>query len=145
MGLVNPALAAPVNSNFKLLIEETIDNDPTNSVSDYFFIGDKRKVAFLIKTVETADSDDSSVIFTVDVSVTNVVGDRDNTTIQSDILLTDAGTDGPVSSVSYSSSSRDTVYLPQDFTAQYARLIMTGSSTDATDFYTVDVWVTWQQ
>ncbi len=110
---INPVSQGPVDNGTIQVIDDTLDTDG-EAINWTGFIGDKRDVAILIKTVETNSG--CNWDFTVDLSPDN------STWVDFDIIVDHNGTDAPVSSITYDNSATDTVYLPEGLTSQYIRV-----------------------
>jgi hypothetical protein len=117
------------------LINETIDDSPTSVAATFDFQGvTPRRVSLYIQVVESGSG--ATVTLTVEVSP-----DDGQTLIDYDKLLTDAGTDGPVASVVYTQTGDDVVSFAPEDVLDYIRILMTGGSTTAGNYYVVDVWL----
>jgi hypothetical protein len=91
-------------------------------------------VTLYVQVVESGSG--ATVTLTVEVSP-----DDGQTLISYDKLLTDAGTDGPVSSVVYSATGDDIVSMAPEDVLDYIKITMTGGSTTGANKYAVDVWL----
>jgi hypothetical protein len=117
------------------LIDVAIDDSPTSQAATFDFQGvTPRWVTLYVQVVESGSG--ATVTLTVEVSP-----DDGQTLIDYDKLLTDAGTDAPVSSVVYSATGDDIVSLSPEDVLDYIKVTMTGGSTTAGNFYDVDVWM----
>jgi hypothetical protein len=67
--------------------------------------------------------------------------DDGQTLIDYDKLLTEAGTDAPVASVTYTATGDDVVSISPEDVLDYIRVLMTASGTDAGKTFAVDVWL----
>jgi len=146
-GLTSDPDPLAAKSGYVVMIDETLDADPTSSTSPAFFIGDKNKVSFLIMTdVDWTDSNpDISVAYVVWVSA-------DGTTyIPCNVIMDSNGTDAPVASIVHTTGgdsdlvSYDTCHLPIGFTAQYVKVIATATNSDADDTAVCDCWLCWKK
>lgn len=134
-------------SGYEQLIDVTLDADPTSYTSAWFFIGDKQKVSFEIRSnVDWTDSNpDLAVVYTFETSPDA----SDAYTF--DCLMAAGGEDAPVASITHTSGgdsdliTEATAYLPDGFTSQYIRVVATGSNTDADDVIAVDVILEWKK
>ena len=142
--IVPIAYASPTPNGYTKLLEETIDDDPTEAYSEAFYVGDKRKVTFIARDAETAGSDDSTVTVTILIDVPEANLTRANLDAV-DVLMASGGTDAPVSSIAFTASGSNVFYLPQDVTIPYIVAKVTGTTTDASDYHDIAVWVAWQQ
>lgn len=119
------------------LIDVTLDDAPTSQAATHDFQGvTPRWVTLYVQVVETDGGAGPSVTLTVEVSP-----DDGQTLISYDKLLTDAGTDAPASSVAYTGTADDIVSLSPEDVLDFIRITMTGTLTDATNFYVCDVWL----
>ena len=145
---VNPVAQEPVGSGSINVIASTqLDNSPQSITSSAVFIGDKRKVSFITKAVETdpGGAVDPQVLWTVDLSFD---GSTWYTTF--DIIFDSTGTDSPVTGDTLNPGNGNTLYgymyLPEGFTAQYARLVGTcGANCDADEYITVTGYLQYQK
>ncbi len=117
------------------LLDVTIDDAPTSAAAAYNLEGIVPRWMTLLVTV-TESGSGATVTLTVEVSPDNGAN-----LISYDKLLTDAGTDGPVASVVYSATGDDIVSLSPEDVVDYINVTMTGGSTTAGNFYSVDVWL----
>lgn len=117
------------------LIDVTLDDSPTSQAATYDFQGvTPTRVSLYLQIVKA--STPTNVILTVELSP-----DDGQTLIDYDKLLTEAGTDGPVASVTYTATGDDVVSLSPEDVLDYLRVLMTGTGTDATKTFAVDVWL----
>ncbi|KKK99358.1 hypothetical protein LCGC14_2633540 [marine sediment metagenome] len=119
------------------LINTTLDDTLASIAGSHRFQGAAPKRATLfVQMVETASANDASIALTVEVSP-----DEGATLITYDKLITDAGVDAPVASVTYSTTEDDIVSLSPEDVMNYIQVTLTGTAVDASDFYAVDVWL----
>lgn len=117
------------------ILNVAIDDAPTSQAGTHVFQGvTPTRVSLYVQVVESGSG--STVTLTVELSP-----DAGATLISYDKLLTDAGTDGPVSSVVYSATGDDVVSLASEDVVNYIRVLMTGGSTTAVNYYDVDIWL----
>lgn len=122
---------------FEHIIDVTIDDAPTSQAANFSFQGvTPRRVTLYVQVVESGAG--ATVTLTVELSP-----DDGQTLLTYDKLITDAGVDGPVSSVVYSQTGDDIVSLSAEDVLDYIRVTMTGGSTTSNNFYAVDVWLAW--
>ena len=117
------------------LLDVTIDDAPTSAAASYNFEGTTPRWVTLYVAV-TESGSGATVTLTVELSPDNGAN-----LISYDKLLTDAGTDAPVASVVYSATGDDIVSLSPEDVVDYINVTMTGGSTTAGNFYSVDVWL----
>ena len=131
----------PVGNGSMLIIDETLDADPTNITSPAVFVGDCTKVSFLISTVIDRTGETVQVDYTFEASPDNsawisaYVNEEDTTTA---VLTVDHQSD--------SDTTKEVVlYIPHGATSQYIRVVATGTDTDADDTAAIDVWLNYQK
>lgn len=119
----------------KLIDSVDIDDAPTSQAANYDFGGvTPKRVSLYLQLVESGSG--ATVTLTVELSP-----DSGATLITYDKLLTEAGTDAPVASVVYSATGDDVVSFSPEDVLDYINVTMTGGSTTAANYYTVDLWV----
>ena len=119
----------------ELLIDVTIDDAPTSQAATFDFQGvTPKRVSLYVEVVETGSG--ATVALTVELSP-----DDGAILIDYDKLLTEGGTDAPVSSITYSATGDDVVSLSPEDVLDYIKVTMTGTSTTASNFYAVKVWL----
>lgn len=117
------------------LIDVTLDDAPTSQTATYDFSGiTPRWVSLYFQIVKT--NSPTNVTLTVELSP-----DGGATLISYDKLLTDAGTDGPVSSVVYTATGDDVVSLSPEDVLDHITVTMTGNGTTGSATFAVDVWL----
>lgn len=144
----DPVDSIITNGGAKVIDAVQLDDDPqvatqtTNTA-----IGGYSRVAWLISVAETdpGGTVDPQIAATVDVS-----HDGTNWLTGLDVVIDGTGVDSPVASVTINPGDGNTlydfIYLPEGFTAQYARLVLTcGSNCDADEYVTVNAWIQYQQ
>jgi len=120
-----------------LLLDTTLDDNPTSAAAAYDFNGiSPKKITFLVQITKT--STPTSVALTVELS-----GDKGANLITYDKLLTDAGSDAPVSSVSYNATADDIVSLSPEDAIDYINVTLTGTGTTAANTFACKVWMTY--
>jgi len=137
--------AAPRESKSTTCADVTLDADPTSATCTVF-IGDANKVTIVLNAV--MDWTDSNPDLDLDLKV-EVSNSSTGTFYDVDNLIDATGIDTPVSSVislALSGADTDTThekqwYLPMGFTAQYLKLTMTATNSDADDTIVLDVLV----
>ena len=119
----------------KLIDSVDIDDAPTSQAATWDFGGvTPRRVSLYVAVTESGSG--ATVTLTVELSP-----DDGANLISYDKLLTEAGTDGPVASVVYSATGDDVVSISPEDVMDYIKVTMTGGSTTAANYYTVDLWL----
>ncbi|KKN83856.1 hypothetical protein LCGC14_0295090 [marine sediment metagenome] len=117
------------------LIDVTLDDVPTSQAATHDFQGvTPRRVTLYLQIVKT--NAPTNVILTVEFSP-----DDGQTLIDYDKLLTEAGTDGPVASVTYTVTGDDVVSMAPEDVLDYIKVTMTGTGTTPSATFAVDVWL----
>jgi hypothetical protein len=117
------------------LINVTLDDSPTSLAGVFDFQGvTPRRVSLYVQIVKS--STPTNVVLSVEFSP-----DDGQTLISYDKLLTDAGTDAPAASVTYTATEDDVVSLSPEDVLDYIRVLVTATGTDATKTFAVDVWL----
>jgi hypothetical protein len=130
-------------------VDVIFDNDPT-SADCTVFIGDKKKVTLLLNAVMDWTNSDPDLSLSLKVEVgpskTGTFYDVDN-------IIDKTGIDTPVTSpisLPLSAGDTDTThekqwYLPEGFTAQYLKLTLTATNSDANDTIDADLYIQTQE
>ena len=145
---VNPVAQEPIGSGSVVCIDETLDASPTSATCT-LFIGDKRSVTLLLNAV--MDWTDSDPDLDLDLNV-EVSGDN-STFYNVEHIIDKTGVDSPVTStlsLALSDAETDTThmeqyYLPQGFTAQYLKVTLTATNSDADDTVVADLLIQYQK
>jgi hypothetical protein len=117
------------------LIDVTLDDSPTSQAGVFDFQGiTPRRVSLYVQIVKS--STPTNVVLSVELSP-----DDGQTLISYDKLLTDAGTDAPAASVTYTATANDVVSLSPEDVLDYIRVLMTATGTTSTKTFAVDVWL----
>ncbi len=120
------------------LINVLIDDAPTSQAATFDFQGvTPQRVSLYVQVVESGSG--ATVTLTVEVSP-----DDGATLIDYDKLITEAGVDGPVSSVVYSATGDDVVSLSAEDVLDYIKVTMTGGSTTSSNKYQTDIWLVYE-
>lgn|SRR3990167_2632439 len=130
-------------------VDLTLDDDPTSGTCT-IFIGDKKRVTFLLNAV--MDWVDSNPDLDLDLKV-EVGPTQSGTFYDVDNIIDKTGVDSPVTSpidLALSGGDTDTThekqwYLPEGFTAQYLKLTLTATNSDADDTVVADLYVQTQE
>lgn len=133
----------------EVCINETFDADPVTATCTVF-IGDKEKVTLVLNAV--MDWSDSSPDLDLDLKI-EVSQSQAGTFYDVDNIIDKTGVDSPVQSpISLALSGGDTdtthenqYYLPSGFTAQYLKITLTATNSDADDTIVADLLVHYQQ
>lgn len=133
----------------EVCINETLDDDPTSATCTVF-IGDKEKVTLVLHAV--MDWTDSTPDLDLDLKI-EVSQSRVGTFYDVDNIIDNTGVDSPVQSpISLALSGADTdtthenqYYLPSGFTAQYLKITLTATNSDADDTIAAFLAVHYQQ
>ena len=142
---VTPVTRGPIDSGYTQVIDETLDADPTYSTGTVVFVGDKKKVGILLKSVTT------KVGLTPAVNYYFASSPDNSTWVSCDVVMTSDGEDAPVSVVTHTSVAGtqthcSTAYLPEGLTTQYFRVSADAYvTTDVDDTIVSDVWISWQK
>ena len=139
----------PVGNGSMLIIDETLDADPTFVTSPAVFIGDCKSVSFMLNAA--MDWVDSSPDLDLDLSLS--VSADNVTYYELEHIVDSTGADSPVTSpiaLALSGADTDTThtnqyYLPKGFTAQYIRAALTATNSDANDVVVADLYLTYQK
>ena len=146
--MVTPVTQEPIGSGSVVCIDTTLDADPTSDTCTVF-IGDKRKVTILLNAVMDWTDSDPDLDLDLDFAVS-----ADNSTFYAlENIIDKTGEDSPITStISLALSGADTdtthleqYYLPVGFTAQYLRVTLTATNSDADDTVVADVLVQYQK
>ncbi len=133
----------------EVCIDVTLNADPTSATCTVF-IGDKEKVTLVLNAV--MDWTDSDPDLDLDLKV-EVSQSQAGTFYDVDNIIDKTGVDSPVQSLislALSGANTDTThenqyYLPQGFTAQYLKITLTATNSDADDTIVADLLVHYQQ
>ena len=119
----------------KLIDGVRLDDDPlsTSGSQDLQNITPKR-LTFLIQIVMTGAP--TNLTLSVDVSANQGL-----TLIDYDKLITEAGVDGPVSSVVYTATADDIISLSPEDVIDYVRLDAVVTGTSAIKYFTLNAWL----
>ncbi len=118
----------------KLFDAFLIDDDPTSASSILDLNGVVPKnLSLYIETTEEGSG--ATVALTVEFSP-----DNGSTLITYDKLLTDAGTDAPAASVTYSATGDDVISFSPEDVWDYVKVTLTGTSTTSSNKYTFSIW-----
>lgn len=123
------------------LIDATLDsaNEAVSANFDFGSNAPPTRVTFYVQIVETQSAQNPTTTLTLEVSP-----DDGSTLISYDKLITEAGVDGPVSSVAYTATGDDIVSMSLEDVVRYLKLTMTGSADmSGTEKHVVDVWMVW--
>jgi hypothetical protein len=116
-------------------MDVTLDDSPTSQAASHDFEGvSPVRVSLYIQIVKA--STPTNVVLSVELSP-----DNGQTLIDYDKLLTEAGTDAPVASVTYTATGDDVVSLSPEDVLDYINVTMTATGTDATKTFAVDIWL----
>ena len=120
------------------IIDVTLDSNAEVAAATHDFSGvTPLKVTLYVRIVETQTDGAPTTTLTVELSP-----DDGQTFISYDKLITDAGVDGPVSSVAYTATVDDIVSLSMEDAIDFIKVTVTGSADmDAGDNHVVDVWL----
>lgn len=122
---------------FEHLIDVRLDDSPVSQAATWDFGGTTpKRVSLYVQIVKTLSP--TSVTLTVEFSP-----DDGQTLIDYDKLLTDQGTDGPVSSIAYTVTVDDIVSISPEDVLDYIRVLATAAGSTATAFFDVDIWLAW--
>jgi len=148
--LLFPAQGYCQNRSFSESCVATTFNAATTTATCTVFIGDKEKVTLVLNAImDWTDSDpDLDLDLKVEVSISQA-----GTFYDVDNIIDKTGVDSPVQSpISLALSGADTdtthenqYYLPVGFTAQYLKLTLTASNSDADDTIVAILLVNYQQ
>lgn len=138
-----------VRSESTSCVDTTLDADPTSATCTVF-IGNCRKVTLLLNAV--MDWTDSNPDLDLDLKV-EVGSSETGTFYDVDNIIDKTGVDSPVTSpISLALSGADTdtthenqYYLPEGFTAQYLKITLTATNSDADDTIVSDLLIQCQQ
>lgn len=141
--------AQPNRNESVVCIDETLDDDPTSATCTVF-IGDKKRVTLVLHAV--MDWVDSSPDLDLDLTI-EISSSQAGTFYEVDNIIDSTGVDSPVGSpisLALSGSDTDTThenqyYLPYGFTAQYLKLTLTATNSDADDTIVADLLVNFQE
>ena len=119
----------------KLIDGVRLDNDPTSTSGSQDLQGvTPKRLTLLIQIVMTGAP--TNLTLSVDVSA-----DQGLTLIDYDKLITEAGVDGPVSSVVYTATADDIISLSPEDVIDYVRLDAVVTGTSAVKYFTLDAWL----
>lgn len=135
---VNPVAQEPIGSGYVQVIDETLDDSPTKSTSSAVFVGDKKKVSFLVQTVESGSG--SAWGLSVEGSA-----DNSNWVDVESLQVMSGATVSTLPYVYYTATDDQVVWLPIDQTHQYLRVTGTGYGTTGSNKHAVDVWLQYQK
>ncbi len=117
------------------LIDVTLDDTLGSQAGTWDFQGvTPKRVSLYVVVVESGSG--ATVTLTVEFSP-----DDGQTLVSYDKLLTHDGTDAPQSSEIYTGTEDDVVSLSPEDVLDYIRVLMTGNSVTAVNYYAVDVWL----
>ncbi len=119
----------------KIFDATLIDDDPTSASATFDFNGvSPKSISIYVTTVEEGSG--ATVALTVEISP-----DNGGTLVSYDKLLTDAGTDAPAASVTYSATGDDVISLSPEDIVDYIKVTLTGTSTTSSNKYTFNIWL----
>jgi len=131
-----------LKSYYEQLLDITLNNSTTTDGSTAFFVGDKDKVSFLVKS-DWASSTVPTATYTVDCGPTS-----SGPWIPCDLLLTDDGCDALQNSVIHDGSvdpQQEAFSFPICFTSQYIKGRVSATDTNVTDTIASDLYCCWKK
>ncbi len=141
--------AQPNRNSSVVCIDETLNADPTSATCTVF-IGDKKRVTLVLNAVMNWTDSDPDLDLDLKIEISS---SQAGTFYDVDNIIDSTGVDSPITSpISLALSGADTdtthenqYYLPIGYTAQYLRITLTATNSDADDTVVADLLVNFQE